>query len=170
MYSHKELVLKAETWLKGKCGCVVRELVTIAGEQPDVFGFRSDSTWLIECKTSRADFFADKKKNFRANPFLGVGDFRFYFAPKGLIKIEELPTLWGLIEVDEKGKCLMAHNPFGIGNRYYSWTKHEKSAQNEYYLIYSILRRIQLRGHIESIYEKPYENKIENAATNEPIN
>lgn len=143
-YTHSELVDIAARWLKGRCGVVIPELSTIAGEIPDVFGFRSDSTWLIECKCSRSDFLADKNKTFRKSPFLGMGDFRFYCAPKGLIKIEELPELWGLIEVDN-GNAKLTHNPHGKGNIYYSHKRHEKSKLNEYLFMYSILRRMEIK-------------------------
>ncbi len=33
----------------------------------------------------------------------GMGKYRWYICPKGLIKVEELPTHWGLLYVGDKG-------------------------------------------------------------------
>jgi len=53
---------------------------------------------LIECKLTRADFLADRGKPFRQKPEQGVGSERFYLAPPALVKLEELPAGWGLLE------------------------------------------------------------------------
>lgn len=93
-------------WECSKCSIVTTEIVTFASETPDVLGFANDAkSVLLEAKISREDFKRDSKKSFRANPEEGMGDYRLYIAPKGLIKIEELPEKWGLIEVNEKDKC-----------------------------------------------------------------
>jgi hypothetical protein len=52
----------------------------------------------VECKVSRADFFADQEKPFRKNPELAMGCERFYLVPQGLISPHELPGKWGLLE------------------------------------------------------------------------
>ena len=102
--THKELVNKAEIWLRGREGCsiIVKELSTSNSETPDVIGFKGRYSVLIECKTSRADFLADKKKGFRRNSELGMGCKRYFMAPAGLLEPEELPEGWGLIDVYEK--------------------------------------------------------------------
>ncbi len=51
--------------------------VTSTGEQPDAMGFRNSASCLIEAKCSRADLLADRKKRFRKNPSLGMGDWRY---------------------------------------------------------------------------------------------
>jgi hypothetical protein len=111
--THKYLVEIGYKWCLSRCGFAFKELSCINAEIADVIGFNSNGTFLIEAKVSRADFLKDKKKPFRCNPCIGMGDWRFFIAPKGLIKIEELPDMWGLIEVNEKGKALTVHNPFG---------------------------------------------------------
>ncbi|MCP3944994.1 MAG: hypothetical protein GY710_26450 [Desulfobacteraceae bacterium] len=67
-HTHDELIKIAEKWLLKRCGFAFRELTTFASETPDVIGFRQGESILIECKTSRADFHADKKKIFRRRP------------------------------------------------------------------------------------------------------
>lgn len=102
---HDELVGRACRWLKGTCGCSasVGELqaFTGSGEIPDAIGWRSEYSILIECKTSRADFFADLKKPFRVDPTLGVGTYRFYLCPPGIITPGDLPDGWGLLHAEE---------------------------------------------------------------------
>lgn len=68
-----------------------------SGEFPGVTGNRNGSSCLIEVKVSRSDFLADKKKPFRKDSSLGMGDWRFYLCPPGVIKVEDLE------EVKEEG-------------------------------------------------------------------
>ncbi len=104
--THKELVKHAGLWLRNNSythTVVLTELATSCSETPDAIGFSAQGfSTLIECKTSRADFHADKKKYFRRDPENGVGDFRYFMAPAGLLTPEELPENWGLIEIYEK--------------------------------------------------------------------
>ncbi len=66
---------------------------------PDVIGWKNSCrSVLIECKISRSDFLADREKPFRKNPENGMGCERFYLAPHGMIKKDELPRSWGLLE------------------------------------------------------------------------
>lgn len=84
---HKYLVEIGYKWLLSKCSFAIKELVTHTNEQPDVIGFNANGSFVLEVKTSRADFLADKKKPFRLIPSDGMGDWRFFIDPKGLIKI-----------------------------------------------------------------------------------
>jgi hypothetical protein len=66
---------------------------------PDAIGWkRACHSVLVECKISRADFLVDQEKPCRRKPETGVGCERFYLAPTGVIKPEELPPGWGLLE------------------------------------------------------------------------
>jgi len=109
--SHKMLARKAAGWLKQheRCTIVAIELKTNAGEEPDALGFSSAGGFsaLVECKTSRSDFHADKKKYYRRYPESGMGSKRFFMAPKGLLKKEEVGQ-WGLVEVSGRGKMMYA--------------------------------------------------------------
>jgi Holliday junction resolvase len=62
IFPHSDLVEIAEKWLLKRCGFAFTELSTHAQEIPDAIGFKSGISILIECKTSRADFLADRKK------------------------------------------------------------------------------------------------------------
>lgn len=66
-------------------------------EQPDVFAFNKTGSVLIECKVSRSDFLADKKKPFREDPKLGVGKWRYYLVAEGVATQEDMPPGWLLL-------------------------------------------------------------------------
>ena len=154
-HTHSELVEAGYKWCLSRCGFAFKELVTLngSGEVPDVIGFKDDGTFLLEAKTSRSDFSSDKKKRFREHPERGMGDWRFYICPKGMVNISELPELWGLIEVNEKGKARTTYNPFGKGNIYSRWTRQPKNHIAERAMMFSALRRLHLRKRIDEIYE-----------------
>lgn len=141
------------------CGCAFKELRSLAenGEYPDVIGFGSGGhSVLVEVKVSRNDFAGEqKRKHFRVAPELGMGTQRFYFAPEGVIKIEDLPTGWGLVVVGKKCKPRVAYSPYkgNIGERHEGF--HNKNIRAEHGLMYSALRRLHKRGLIEEIY-KPF--------------
>ena len=115
------------------------------GENPDVFGVRHGldrngiGTFLLEAKISRSDFLADRSKPHRINPEKGMGKYRYYICPTGLIKPEELPDKWGLIYVSPKGICKLITgvlaapkikrlNPYSNKNE--SWPDHQKIEEN----------------------------------------
>ena len=110
--NHADMVALAVTWLKrppsrGGPGCQVALSEIRNGfkrsEIPDAIGFRAGTTdegsILVEVKTSRADFFADRQKKFRELPERGIGLYRYYMAPAGMVAVDELPEKWGLIEI-----------------------------------------------------------------------
>lgn len=169
MFTHKMLIPIAYKWvLKTRsCGVAFKELYSMAsnGEYPDVIGFGSGGhSVLVEVKVSRADFLNDKNKSFRKTPAQGMGSERYYCCPTGLIKPEELPTGWGLVYVDIKGKAKLVHKPLEnysmeSNGRTFSTNRtyrHEKNTTAEHGLMYSALRRLHIKGHIESIYDKQY--------------
>lgn len=100
--THDELVGRAVRWLRGtkRCGVVLAEVSGSGFEQPDAIGWKIGGTHsvLVECKTSRPDFLRDAKKWHR-RAGLGMGMERYYLAPPGVIRAEELQNGWGLAEV-----------------------------------------------------------------------
>lgn len=98
--THEQLVEAAIAWLRAyRCGIVLSEQVCISGEMPDAIGWkRACHSVVIECKISRADFLADREKPFRKDPKRALGCERFYLVPAGLVRLQELPTGWGLLE------------------------------------------------------------------------
>lgn len=133
--THDDLTHIAYRWLKNKSyGLVLCEFVTATSEIPDAIGFKYHYSCVIECKVSRADFLRDKKKHFRH--YGGMGNYRYYMAPVGLIKPEELPENWGLIEVTEKGRSRIVKDA----------VHSNRDFRTEHSLLYSICRRIEIRG------------------------
>ncbi|MPQ69326.1 hypothetical protein [Pseudomonas sp. MWU12-2323] len=104
---HHRLTKQGASWLrKNGFGVVATELTCFGSrEQPDVVGFRSDCSALVEVKVSRADFLADQKKPERSTSG-GIGIYRFYLCPEGLIRPEDLPAKWGLLYA--KGRSVVA--------------------------------------------------------------
>lgn len=152
--THRELIEIGYKWLMKRCSFAFKELVSAGGygECPDVIGFNSLGSFLLEAKISRSDFLKDKKKIFRIEPEKGMGDWRFFICPKGLIKKDELPNMWGLIEVNEKGKALTTYNPFGKGNIYSLWKRNKKFELAEISMMKSALRRIEEKKLMDNIY------------------
>ena len=126
------------------CGIVLSEQACVSGEMPDAIGWKKAChSVLVECKASRADFLADRDKPFRLKPETGVGCERYYLAAKGLIRIEELPVGWGLLEVCgreiEKVRPSAKNLRTSIGFSY------------EMNLLLASLRRVELRIEPQSI-------------------
>lgn len=103
---HRKLTKMGASWFrKNGFGVIATELGTAwSREQPDVLGFRSNCSAMIEVKVSRSDFFADRKKPERYAG--GVGVYRFYLCPEGMIQPDELPPRWGLLYA--KGRSVIA--------------------------------------------------------------
>ncbi len=99
--THNKLVERAVAWLRSYgCGVVLSEQSCASGETPDAIGWKRGShSVTVECKISRADFLADREKPFRRKPEKGMGCERFHLAPSGLLRPDELPAGWGLLEL-----------------------------------------------------------------------
>ena len=152
--THDDLVKRAEKWLKNQgCNVVFRDDFNppvYTGEQPDAIGWMYGISVLIECKTSRSDFHADKKKRFRITPSDGMGDFRFFMSPPDIIKPDELPDGWGLLYATSKQIKKIVGYPR-------SWRDKKPFQGNKEYecqMMYGALRRMVLRGHFDGIYQK----------------
>jgi len=112
--THKELTERASKWLKRhnqntivpNCNTIASEITsaTSTGEIPDVIGWCSWTSVLIEVKISRSDFLRDAKKTFRKFADMGMGEHRYYICPKYLLTIEDVPENWGLLYCNEKSK------------------------------------------------------------------
>lgn len=152
--THDELCLRAERYLRSNgFGVVFHDKFIAAnssGEQPDALGFRSGVSCLIEAKTSRSDFLADKKKLFRVFPELGMGDWRFFICEPDIIKVEDLPDGWGLLYV--VGKQIRKVHGWPPNTQWYN-APFKASLSDERAYMYSALRRMVVRGHFKEIYE-----------------
>jgi hypothetical protein len=143
--THAQLVEKAVRWLRHyRCGVVLSEQACVSGEMPDAIGWkRACHSVLIECKITRSDFLVDRGKPFRLKPEQGVGCERFYLVPAGLVRSEELPQGWGLLEHD-RGKIQTV----------LAGAKNLRSATGFRYemnLLLASLRRVEVRVEPQSI-------------------
>jgi hypothetical protein len=145
--THTECVAFAASYLSKRCKVVLPEFFTHNEELPDVIGFSTgiirNGRWdsgvhsrLIEVKVSRSDFLADRKKPFRIRPEKGMGDFRYYCCPKGMIRKDEVPGGWGLLYVYPSGQVRQVKES----------TIHERDISSEVYLLYYYARRANFAG------------------------
>lgn len=101
--NHADLVHRAQEWLYKRCDYVVTEMSGYSiREEADAIGWKGGASTLVECKASRSDFHADKRKPFREFPEQGMGNYRYYMTPPKLIVADELPPNWGLIYAHPK--------------------------------------------------------------------
>jgi hypothetical protein len=143
--THEKLVSRAVAWLRCYgCGVVLSEQSCSSGETPDAIGWkRACHSVVVECKMSRADFFTDQEKRFRRKPEVGMGCERFYLSAAGLLRPQELPAGWGLLEL--RGRTVEMASPS---------TKKLRSAigfRCEMNLLLASLRRVEVRVEPQSI-------------------
>ncbi len=109
---HRELCQRGGKWLKNhsqntlvpNCGIVAVELFTqVETEMPDIIGWCSWCSVMIEVKVQRSDFLQDFKKPFRQICADGVGELRFFLCPENMISENELPENWGLLYETKRG-------------------------------------------------------------------
>lgn len=125
-----------------RCPVVICEPMSLSLEKPDCFGMRKGfESILLEAKISRSDFLKDSNKPFRNGEVLGIGHYRYYITPKGLLTIDDLPDKWGLLEVDCNGKVMFIHgnHPNKIPNT--KWKFEKINIENERLILFSYLRR-----------------------------
>lgn len=170
-HTHASLCSLAARWLRftntrGGHGCQVAlsepRTGYLAGEIPDAIGFRvaepGTGSVVVECKVSRADFLADAKKPHRSAA--GMGLYRYYLCPEGVIEPGDVPERWGLLTVNKRGTVralcgAVAVLPHHSGAPYYpddfgavlrEW-EHARDAVRETLLLTSILSRV---GDVEA--------------------
>jgi hypothetical protein len=144
---HAQLVSRAVEWLRRryKCGIILSEQSCATGEVPDVIAWKGFcKSVLVECKVSRADFLADAAKPFRGKPEEGMGSQRFYMAPAGMIRADELPKHWGLLELQGRDVRVVV-KPGRIDLR------SEVGLMKEMNLLLASLRRVEVRIEPQTI-------------------
>lgn len=68
------------------------------------WGLTDDYAFVFESKVSRSDFFNTfKRNNHKGDRLSAIGNFHFVVTPKGMLKPEEIPTFWGLLEIGGAG-------------------------------------------------------------------
>ena len=146
--SHAELVALGAKWLRKQGFPVVATELVAAGcrEYPDVIGFRSICSAVVEVKRSRADFLADRAKPHRSDG-TGMGLYRFFLTPPGVAHPDELPARWGLLHAEGQ-RVVEVLRPRGNlwpgpGSQFLDWLEfqHSFNAAAERQVLFSIARR-----------------------------
>jgi hypothetical protein len=145
--THAQLVQKAVAWLRAyRCGVILSEQACLSGEMPDAIGWkRACHSVLVECKISRADFLADREKPFRRKQELGLGCERFYLTPATMLRPEELPAGWGLLECHNRRITLL--RPGAKNLRTATGFRYEMN------LLLASLRRVEIRIEPQNLTE-----------------
>jgi len=137
--THAQLVQKAVAWLRSyRCGVILSEQACLSGEMPDAIGWkRACHSVLVECKISRADFLVDRDKPFRRKQECGLGCERYYLTAAAMIREEELPPGWGLLECHNRKIKLL--RPSAKNLRTATGFRYEMN------LLLASLRRVEIR-------------------------
>jgi len=146
--THAQLVKVAEQWLRRyRCGIVLSEQQCSSGEMPDAIGWKGKCrSVVVECKISRGDFLADRAKAWRVNPEIALGCERFYLSPRGVVRPEDLPKGWGLLEYHDRRVTVLA-KPCRQSQR------SAEGLMNEMNLLLASLRRVEVRIEPQTITE-----------------
>lgn len=150
--THAELVALGARWLRKQGFSVVATELVTAGckEQPDVIGFRSQCSAVLEIKSSRSDFLADRAKPHRSDGS-GMGLYRFFLTPPGVAQPEDLPARWGLLHASGKQVVDVVRPKGNIwpgpGCQLLDWLEfqHPFNAAAERHALFSIARRAAAR-------------------------
>ena len=146
--THGQLVKVAELWLRRyRCAIVLSEQQCSSGEMPDAIGWKGKCrSVVVECKISRGDFLADRAKEWRVNPVIALGCERLYLSPRGVIRAEDLPNGWGLLEYHDR-RVTMLVKPARQSQR------SPEGLMNEMNLLLASLRRVEVRIEPQTITE-----------------
>lgn len=157
--THAELCEVAKKWLVRPnsqhghgCNVALSECRSgWGGEMPDAIGFRAASrvteSVVVEVKVSRADFLADAKKPHRADG-QGMGVYRYFMCPTGLIEPHETPSRWGLLWVNARGQVTAKLGPVALSNNCGTFDavaapwQHARNAEREMWLLIRVMARI----------------------------
>lgn len=162
--THGALCALAVKWLQrshsaGGPGCLfaVSEVKTgWDGEIPDAFGVRAagshDGSVVVEVKTSRSDFLADRRKPHR-HAGKGIGTWRYFMCPEGLIQPDELPPNWGLLWVNSRlhVKAMagpVMHKRHGAYVEALDHYRHDADFERERWLLTKLLAKV---GDVEKL-------------------
>lgn len=145
---HGELVATGLKWLKKQGFSVCGSELACHGIQeiPDIIGFRATCSAVIEVKISRADFRTDRLKPHRSVG--GVGTYRFYLCPEGLITPSEVTAPWGLLNARTgdvsrvSGPAGNLWPPFGSGAATWQQFQHVSCFEQERAVLFSMARRL----------------------------
>lgn len=149
LITHSMFVERAVKWLRAtphrdwgyRCRVVLGEYHCYIDEIPDAIGFCHMESVVVECKINRADFLSDQKKSHRKK-VVSLGNYRYYLTLPHVACVEEIPEGWGLLYAHSKKIVMMKPAPL------HSELEIKKA---EWSMMYSIIRRLELRGYLKEI-------------------
>lgn len=171
--THASLTELAVRWLKRShsqngpgCHIAVSECRSgLTGEIPDAIGWRvaghNDGSTVVEVKASRGDFLTDKNKPHRNGEEIGLGNWRYYLCPEGVIKSDDLPEDWGLLWVNSRGHIKPQVGPMTIDhytrrNELLQAMRHDSDPDGERFILVKLLNRVgdaeELNKKIRAVY------------------
>lgn len=159
--THRELCILACRWLarKKRCEHTFAEIQSqYLQEFPDAIGFhygsQDNGAFVVECKTSISDFRADKNKTWRAFEQAGLpggmGLFRYYLVPDGLVAEADVAEDHGLLYAAPNGKVRVVRE---------APRRERRDVESEMHLLCKVIQR-----HILGIRWIPSEYRFETVA------
>lgn len=145
--THSDLVQRAKRWLehahgtKYACGVVLAEYRCYSPEIADVIGFNAHHSIVIECKVSRADFKADRRKAHRRRNNR-LGNYRYYLTLPNVACPQDIDNGWGLLYASDKRIAEVKPSEYFAD---------DSVKRAEWSILYSIARRLNLRGLLKDI-------------------
>lgn len=144
--THSELVDIAVRWLAShrRCSIVFAELACASelGLIPDAIGWHGQWSVLVECKTSRADFLADRRKPIHIAGMAAPGQERWYLAPQGVLTLQDMPDGWLLAEWTGSRVRVVSQQPHGTRSTRYAHILHQDRQAAEMPFLISACRRM----------------------------
>lgn len=160
--THNELVNLAARYLEFSGFRVILTEPGYVSEKPDAIGFKEGCSVLIECKASRSDFLADRKKPFRNGKEKGVGNYRYYLTNPYVANIHDLPHKWNLLWAIDENTIYHINTPSSIDNHYSlecNYRFNDINLELENTLLYSWCSK-KLNNYIPSSYKTGKEFKV----------
>jgi len=81
----------------------LKEIIPKPWETPELIGWNRGLSRLIQVVQTLDEFRDDLSKPWRLNPRRGMGMFRYYLAPAGVLDVRVIPEGWGLLEPGGEG-------------------------------------------------------------------
>ena len=142
-YRHDDIqdIVAAYLMTAGRIRIVCKEARSKHREVPDIYAVDRKGTYMVEVKVSHKDFLADSRKPFRRRPKEGVGKWRYYACPEGIIKPEEVPVKWGLIYVYDDGRVEIIKGKKFPGDKDENKYTFQQNYELEYWMVYALIRK-----------------------------
>lgn len=112
--------------------------------EPDIIGFSHELSAVVDIRTKRSDFLR-RRLALRDTPDTALGNVRFFLTPMRMVRRDELPEGWLLLEYT--GATIIPYdfrqeNHIGVVLDSHPEWRHESDATAERDILYSIANRL----------------------------